>query len=185
MSFQLNVQQPHKQLLNFCNLLRVSTTAAAAAVCLLNDAVAYTGLCARYDAAVIAAAVLQLVLQLLEEQAAARQQSAARLEHAVNSSKGRQPSEHHRQGSSNISTGAHDTYRDRLQHGSNGSRRRSGSRDGLHLEPPGPSAAAAVTSAAVVRDGSWVGLVGLQHHQVDAVVTVLQQLLLQQEQGPE
>jgi hypothetical protein len=68
MSFQLRVQQPLKQLLNFCRLLGVSKAVAAAAVCLLNDAVAYTQLLLTEDAAVVAAAALQLAWQLVQQQ---------------------------------------------------------------------------------------------------------------------
>jgi hypothetical protein len=68
MSFQMRVQQPLKQLLNFCRLLGASKAVAAAAVCLLNDAVAYTQLVLTQDAAVLAAGALQLAWQLMQQQ---------------------------------------------------------------------------------------------------------------------
>jgi hypothetical protein len=62
MRFELGVQQPHKHLLNYVALLDLGQHAAAAAVCVLNDAVAYTRLVCTHSAAVVAAAALQHVL---------------------------------------------------------------------------------------------------------------------------
>jgi hypothetical protein len=63
MRFQLEVEQPHKYLFNFCRLLDVQQQLAAAAAAVLNDAIAYTALVCRTRAAVLAAAALQSVLQ--------------------------------------------------------------------------------------------------------------------------
>lgn len=63
MRFELTVHQPHKYLLNFCRLLELQQQLAAAAVCVLNDAIAYTTLVCQHSAAVVAAAALQYVLQ--------------------------------------------------------------------------------------------------------------------------
>jgi hypothetical protein len=63
MRFKLTVHQPHKYLLNFCRLLELQQQLAAAAVCVLNDAIAYTTLVCQHSAAVVAAAALQYVLQ--------------------------------------------------------------------------------------------------------------------------
>lgn len=62
MRFELGAQQPHKHLLNYVALLELSQHAAAAAVCVLNDAVAYTRVVCTHSAAVVAAAALQHVL---------------------------------------------------------------------------------------------------------------------------
>jgi hypothetical protein len=68
MSFQLGVDQPHKHLLNFCKLLGASRTATAAAVCILNDTLAYTNFCLTAEPAAVAAAALQLAVAYLVQQ---------------------------------------------------------------------------------------------------------------------
>lgn len=71
MRFELGVQQPHKHLLNYVALLELGQHAAAAAVCVLNDAVAYTRVVCTHSAAVVAAAALQHVLATTTAEAAA------------------------------------------------------------------------------------------------------------------
>ncbi|KAF8060072.1 hypothetical protein HT031_005011 [Scenedesmus sp. PABB004] len=68
MGFQLVVPQPHKHLFNFCRLLGASRAVAGAGAALLNDALAYTRLAAACDAAVLAAAALQLAGARVAEQ---------------------------------------------------------------------------------------------------------------------
>lgn len=87
--FQLgpsSAQQPLKYLFNFCRLLGLEghqqQEVARAAVCALNDAVAYTNLLCRCEAAVVAAAALQHVLlrrpggEISREAAELRRESA-------------------------------------------------------------------------------------------------------------
>lgn len=58
--FNIAVEHPHKYLLNFCNLLKVSSRLCQAALCVVNDSLSLTQLCLEHDPATIAAGALQI-----------------------------------------------------------------------------------------------------------------------------
>jgi hypothetical protein len=202
MSFQLRVQQPLKQLLNFCRLLAVSSAVAAAAVCLMNDAVAYTQLLLGQDAAVVAAAALQLAWKLLQQQqqqqegvdagpnshswavSAGAAIEGRRSREETSTQQGRDWSQEQRSSSRNTSHRQHHLAADsdgRASLGGDDDAHRSGARRSSHSF--GRSAAPAAAMDAVLSDGSWLAVVGLQESEVAEVQQVLQQLLnLQQQQ---
>jgi len=147
MRFELGVEQPHKHLFNFCRLLGLQQEQSAAAVCVLNDGIAYTTLVCKYQAAVVAAAALQYVLSSSQPQRTA----------------GRAAAGQHAAGSTQASTAQSDA-----QHSS-----RHGGRTGRHGSPGSsrdhPARDSHAYSHWVLNDSSeWIQWVGLQETEVSA-----------------
>lgn len=144
--FQLVVTHPHKHLLNFCKVLGVKQEQAAAAVCALNDAVAYTALVCRFEAAVVAAAALQYVLLRAQQQQDQQQQEQEQQQRGRYDDVAPSTSRPHGGGGGSRRGGS----------GSSSSRREYGSDDvGIQDFLRGSTQAASAT------DG-WVELVGLE-----------------------
>jgi hypothetical protein len=158
MRFEFGVDQPHKYLLNFCRLLEIQQQLAAAAVCVLNDCVVYTDLVCIQQAAVVAAAALQHVLERPEGLhsrltqhpgvADARRQSVER--GLVERDRMDMGHGHHRSNRSYHAQGERDS--------------RTGSHRSEYREAPGVSRDPGVSRTvqqAVVMSGEWTSLVGL------------------------
>lgn len=154
MRFELGVEQPHKHLFNFCRLLGLQQEQSAAAVCVLNDGIAYTTLVCKYQAAVVAAAALQYVLSSSQPQRTAGRAAAG--QHAAGS----------RQASRSQGDAQHSSHQGaRTGHGSHGSSRDHPARD------------SPAYSHRVVNDSAdWIQWVGLQESEVSAAQQELSSL---------
>lgn len=166
MRFQLGVQQPHKYLLNFCQLLGLQQQLAAAAVCVLNDAIAYTTLVCEQESAVVAAAALQYVLQ--------RPGGDAVVEWVVGQMsrdvQGCSREEGGRGGGSSRDW-RHEPPRHSHRSPHDDSRGSGGSRKGA-----GTVREADPASGGVLAGGEWIPAVGLQVEQVSAAQAVIHEL---------
>jgi hypothetical protein len=171
MRFQLEVEQPHKYLLNLCRLLDVQQQLAAAAVAVLNDAIAYTGLVCRTRAAILAAAALQYVLQtnrfqgvcLITTDAQRMGDDGGRVGRGpgVGGGLDQVPGQHRRSSSSSHTPHSHH-------------RRRVDSRIDDFRQSTRTSSSLTQQCCA---SGEWVTLIGLQQSEVTATLQELKQYL--------
>ncbi len=74
--FEVNLEQPHKYLLNYCRTLQLGEQQVRAAVSLMSDVLTVTDLCVAEAPAELAAGVLHAVLALLGAGVAGAQQPA-------------------------------------------------------------------------------------------------------------